>query len=477
MATIVPPSPSRMPAPDRGPSAGARDAAAAAAGLPAFTDAEHLESARLLVTPGSHRTFVRIVLGTLAVAVLCMFLPWQQYVSGDGEVTALSPADRPQVVPTVISGRIAEWFVAEGQAVKRGDPLLRIEEVKTEYLNPNTVVQYRTARDAKTGAVESKEEKVRQLTAMIGLLEQNMVLSMDKARTKIAQYEADVRAAVVDSATYLAQYQRQEQLLAQELTTQTSLENARLRYLNGIAKLQEKRQGLQASQIEFNSVQVDYGEKLAKARSDRAATQAEVGEGRADVAKLTQDVENLELRNGLYVIRAPQDGYVVRATRAGIGEQVKEGEAVVTVMPGTPRQAVALYVKPMDVPLLSVGREVRLQFDGWPALQFAGWPSVAVGTFGGKVQVIDRVPNREGKFRVLVVADTSHDDPWPAQLRLGSGVLGWALLDNVSVGFEIWRQINGFPPSLRKPSDEGFGGEVLEGSAAGDKGGDKGGKK
>jgi hypothetical protein len=87
------------------------------------------------------------------------------------------------------------------------------------------------------------------------------------------------------------------------------------------------------------------------------------------------------------------------------------------------------------------------------------------------VEVIDRVPSKDGKFRVLVVEDTTHDDPWPRQLRLGSGVKGWALLDNVSVGFEIWRQINGFPPSLRNPSDEGFGGEAMGDTKAGGKGG------
>lgn len=474
MATITPPTPGAAPRPSVAP--GARTAAPADG--PAFSDAEHLESAKLLVTPRSHRTFVRIVIATILAIVLAMFLPWQQYVSGDGTVTAFSPSDRPQVVPTIIAGRIAEWYVQEGQAVRKGDPILRIEEVKSEYLDTNTIVRKRESRDGKASAVESKEEKVRQLTAMIALLEQNRVLSMDKARTKIAQYEADLRAAVIDSATYLAQYERQQQLLDQELTTQTALENARLRYQNGIAKVQEKRQGLQASQIEYNSVQVDYGEKIAKARSDRAATEAEVGEGRSEVAKLTNDVDNLALRNQLYVIRAPQDGYVVRATQAGVGQQLKDGESVVTIMPGTPRKAVALMVKAMDVPLLSVGREVRLQFDGWPALQFIGWPSVAVGTFGGRVQVIDRVPNADGKFRVLVVEDTAHDDPWPQQLRLGSGVLGWALLDNVTVGFELWRQINGFPPSLRTPSDEGFGGEVLGGEGAGGKGGDaKGGKK
>ena len=423
-----------------------------------LSEHEYLESAKLLVTPASHRLFFRIVIGTLIVGVLAMFLPWQQFVEGKGEVTAFAPSDRPQVVPSTIGGRIVEWFVQEGQVVTAGQPLLRIAEVKDDYLDPRTIDRYNEQLTGKSAAVVSKREKVRQLGNQIALLQQNLTLSQQKARTKVAQYDADVRASVIDSATGLIQLQRQQTLFDQELTRLTDLENARVRYQNTIAKLQEKRQALQAAQIELNTVPIEYGEKIAKARSDQAATQAEVGEGSADVAKLRQNVQNLEIRNGFYVIRAPQNGTVVRAARAGIGEQLKEGETVVTIMPADAKQAVALKVKPMDVPLLSVGRRVRLQFDGWPALQFAGWPSVSVGTFGGTVAVIDRVPGASGEFRVLVTPDST-DEAWPRQLRLGSGVLGWAMLDEVRVGFEIWRRLNGFPPSLRNPSDEGFGGD------------------
>ncbi|MCC7055035.1 MAG: HlyD family efflux transporter periplasmic adaptor subunit [Gemmatimonadaceae bacterium] len=422
-----------------------------------LSDHEHLESAKLLVTPASHRLFYRIVIGTLVVFVASMFLPWQQFVEGKGEVTAFSPADRPQVVPSTIGGRIVEWYVQEGQVVKAGDPLLRITEVKDDYLDPQTIDRYNEQLTGKSSAVTSKREKVRQLELQIGLLERNLRLGEQKARTKVAQYEADVRAAVIDSATALAQWQRQQALLDQELVRLTDVENARVKYQNAVAKLQEKRQALQAAQIELDGVAVDYGEKIAKARSEAAATMAEVGEGSADVAKLRQNVRNLEIRNGFYVVRAPQAGTIVRAARAGIGEQLKEGETVVTIMPAAAQQAVALLVKPMDVPLLSVGRKVRLQFDGWPALQFAGWPSVSVGTFGGTVAVIDRVPDAAGQFRVLVVPDST-EEAWPRQLRLGSGVLGWAMLDQVRVGFELWRRVNGFPPSLRQPSDDAFGG-------------------
>jgi uncharacterized protein (DUF3820 family) len=98
----------------------------------------------------------------------------------------------------------------------------------------------------------------------------------------------------------------------------------------------------------------------------------------------------------------------------------------------------------MDVPLLVKGRRVRLQFDGWPALVFSGWPGYTFGTFGGQVAVIDNI-DTDGHYRILVVQDPQ-DDPWPQQLRVGSGAYGWIMLNDVPVWYELWRQFNGFPP-------------------------------
>ena len=161
----------------------------------------------------------------------------------------------------------------------------------------------------------------------------------------------------------------------------------------------------------------------------------------------------MQIRNEQYQLIAPQSGYVVKAISSGLGETIKEGEAVVTIMPQNPDLAVAMYIKAMDVPLISTGRQVRIEFDGWPALQFSGWPSVSVGTFGGVVRVIDYVNSRPGEFRILVTPDPN-DEPWPDRLRLGSGAKGWVMLDDVPVWYEIWRQLNGFPPSLYEAPDD-----------------------
>jgi multidrug resistance efflux pump len=288
------------------------------------------------------------------------------------------------------------------------------------------------------------------LAEQITVLEQALTLKLEQTRNKIRQYEADVRAAELDSAQKLDQVRRREALYADALVSLNDVQTFRLNAQKANADLAEKRAGLQNARIELGAAEAEYGEKIVKARADRAKTLAEVNEGVGEVAKLDNKVSSLQVRSGFYEIRAPQDGIVVQARRTGIGEQVKAGEAIVTVQPARPQQAVELYVKPMDVPLIRQGDKVRLQFDGWPALQFAGWPSVSVGTFGGQVAVIDQVATKDGKFRMLVTADPN-DEPWPAQLRLGSGVYGWAMLREVRVWFEIWRQLNGFPPAVNAP--------------------------
>jgi multidrug resistance efflux pump len=409
----------------------------------------------------------------LVVLVLVLFLPWQQNVQGTGIITAINPSDRPQQLPSRIDGRIEAWYVAEGQYVKKGDSIVLISEIKEEYLNPNVLSLTQQQQDAKQSAIGEKLNKAAALAQQIDQLEQQRDFKLQQTRNKLLQYQAEVRQATLEDSVARDQLRRRERLFRDTLglVSVNDLQTFQVRVQSAAAKLVEKQQMLAITQTDIESIPAEYGEKIAKSRSDRAATLSEVSEGRSDVAKLKDKVGSLTIRNGFYVIKAPQDGYVVRATRAGQGEIVKSGEPLVTIQPARPSKAVEMYVRPMDVALLKPGRHVRVFFDGWPALQISGWPQVAVGTFGAQVAVIDQFPSSDGRFRVLLVPDTTHDEPWPAQLRLGTGAEGWAMLDNVTVGWEIWRQLNGFPLSI-KPGD------ALPGEAvAGDKGKGDGGKK
>ena len=412
-----------------------------------------LHAPATLNAAGSHRAFFRWVLGLTIAGVLALFLPWQQSVRGAGTVTALRPQDRPQTLPAAIDGQVQQWYVREGEFVRRGQLIARLSEVKEDYLDPDVVARTAEQRAAKAAGNVEKRRAAASLAEQVGVLEQGLALKLEQTRNKIRQYEADVAASQADSAFAASQLERRRQVYDSGLVSLNDFQGTQLKAQKAAAELAEKRAGLANARVDLAAAGAEYRKEIVKAQAERAKTLADASDGAAEVAKLDNKVASLQVRRGFYEVRAPQDGYVVQAQRMGLGETVKAGDPIVTVQPARPEQAVELYVTANDVPLVRPGDQVRLQFDGWPALQFAGWPSVSVGTFGGRVAVVDRVSSTGGTFRVLVTADTTGgDQPWPAQVRMGSGVYGWAMLRHVRVWFEVWRQLNGFPPSVAAPS-------------------------
>jgi membrane fusion protein, adhesin transport system len=408
------------------------------------------------------RVFARWLQIIMAIFILILFLPWQQNISGTGEVTALLPGSRPQTIQNIIGGRIEEWYVQEGDYVERGDTLLVLSEVKDEYLDPQILPRLSEQVQAKREGIEGYESKIEALSNQLVALQDGLQFSLQKARNKVIQSRMKVVSDSIDLIALERNYEitknrlgRYEEGYKDGLFSLTDLESRRLKLQEEYAKLisQENkldiaRQELTNARIELNSLQAEYQDKIAKANSDRSSAFSSLAEGESELSKLRNKYASVEIRRDNYIVRAPQSGYVVKAMKAGIGETLKEGEIIATLQPEDQQIAVELYVNPMDVALVSPGREVRLEFDGWPALQFAGWPGVSVGTFGGIVTVVDRVNSPNGKFRLLVVPKP--DEPWPQAIRQGSGVYGWVMLSDVPVWYEIWRQLNGFPPNLNQ---------------------------
>ncbi|HPM30793.1 MAG TPA: HlyD family efflux transporter periplasmic adaptor subunit, partial [Chryseolinea sp.] len=346
---------------------------------------------------------------------------------------AFNPMNRPQTIETIIAGRISKWHVREGIFVNKGDTIITITEVKEKYFDPQFLKRMSDQIDAKAGSLASKESKARALQRQIAALRQGM-------QNKVDQSQAKLEAERVRFSNAENQYQRNKKLFEAGNIPLTKFQDIEYKYQGSKADLQQ-------AEIELSRVEAEYLDKISKTESELSSTRADLFDGEGDLIKYRNEYANMQIRNEQYQILAPQSGTVVKAMKTGVGETIKEGEAVCTIMPETSDIAVEMYIRAMDVPLLSKGREVRIQFDGWPALQFSGWPSVSVGTFGGKVEVIDYVNSKPGEFRILVVPD-KNDESWPKQLRVGSGTKGWAMLDNVPVWYELWRQLNGFPPSL-----------------------------
>jgi len=394
---------------------------------------DRLYSLRALQRPSAAIWLARWLMALSSLGLVVLFLPWQQNIRGTGKVTAFDPANRPQEVQSVIAGQIQKWHVREGQYVVRGDTLITLREVKEKFFDPQLLDRLKEQLTAKENSMVSKNQKAKALERQISALKVAM-------QGKIDQSKAKLEAEKVRFQNSSNQFDRNRNLYAAGNIPLTKYQEIEYKYRGSEADLENAK-------IELTRVEAEYLDKIGKAESDLNATRAEIFETQGEISKLRNEWESMRIRNERYQVLAPQSGYVVKALQAGIGETIKEGEPVCTIMPESSDLAVELYVKAMDVPLVEKGRHVRIQFDGWPALQFSGWPSVSVGTFGGRVKVIDFVNSRAGEFRLLVVPD-EENEKWPKQLRMGSGIKAWVMLNDVPIWYELWRQLNGFPPSL-----------------------------
>lgn len=409
----------------------------------------------------------KFLLAFLIFALGVLLLPWTQNVRGVGFVTTLRPDQRPQTIQSPIPGRIEKWFVVEGDFVEKGDTILHISEIKNEYFDPKLVERTGEQVRVKNMAVQSYGNKVKALENQISAIGNERILKMEQSKNKLLQATLKVQSDSIDleaAKTNLniaqRQYNRTLQLQVEGLKAVTDVEEKRLKLQEAQAKIISQENKLLSAKnevinarMELGRVNAEYIDKISKAQSDMYTAQSSQYDSEAQVTKLENEFANYEMRRDLYFILAPQSGYINKAIQSGIGETFKEGDRLVGIMPSSIDLAVETYIDPIDLPLLHVGEKARVQFDGWPAIVFSGWPNISFGTYGAKIVAIERFISSNGKYRVLLAPDKD-DKPWPNDIRAGSGANTMSLLKDVPIWFELWRQINGFPPEYYLPKKQ-----------------------
>jgi len=218
------------------------------------------------------------------------------------------------------------------------------------------------------------------------------------------------------------------------------------------AELRAARNGLATAKLDEARMKELYSAGLA-ARRDYEQTQIRVEEFNGNVAQAAAKLSRVDVnlsRQSVQTLSAPRDGVILSVNAGDAATFVTAGDILATFVPETPERVIEIFVDGRDIALVQTGAKARIQFEAWPAVQFSGWPSVAVGTFGGLVQAVDPAAQPNGRFRILIAEDPDDAHPWPAEryVRIGAKVRSWILLETVPVGYEVWRQLNNFPPEL-----------------------------
>ncbi len=396
-----------------------------------------------------------------------LFLPWTQNIKVRGNVSTLYQEQRPQQLNSPIPGKIIKWYVKNGDYVKKGDTLLQLSEVKEDYLDPLLVKRTEQQVDAKKGLQKYYEAKVGTTNSQLQALNSARDLKLSQLKVKISQLnnklageEAELEAAKNELRMTSDQYERQKKMYDEGLVSLTQFQQRSVSYQNALAKktatenkLAQTRQEIVNVSIEQNATIQDYNEKLSKTEGDRFQSMGQIEGSDGDIAKLENQVANYRARQGLYFVIASQDGQVVQINKAGIGEILKDGESIATIVPDKVDYAVEIYIKPVDLPLVKEGQRVMCIFDGFPAIVFSGWPNSSYGTFAGKVIAVENNISANGMFKALVIQD-KNEKQWPPKIKMGTGVQGIAILNDVPIWYELWRNINGFPPDYYEVKTE-----------------------
>ncbi len=438
--------------------------------LPAFAPQAGFSTLQRVKTPWSARWFSRLLMLAFVLSPIALiFVPWQQTVRGRGQVIAFAPTERKQIVTARVSGQLGKWYVYEGSRVKAGDPIVDIEDNDPE-LTARLEAQRQFLLSRRKAAEEELQEQNRTVEALV---------KAQDAAILAARANRDASAILIDVAKQsrknnefaltfeITRFGMFERLFKDKqfggLESELSRDEAKMRAdraATDVKRAEAEVKRAEATLITNDSLVL---QAEASALSTVATARRDLRRAEQNLFSVEREIQDIDSRIEKFkarFVKASRDGIVYRIS-ANLGEggqYVKEGDELAVIVPDTADRVVELFINGVDVPLIVAhmeqmgrGPHVRLQFEGWPAVQFMGWPSVAVGTFGGRVRQIDPTDDGNGRFRVLVEPEEMFDgDVWPEgfYLRQGNQAVGWVFLNRVTLGYELWRQFNGFPPVI-----------------------------
>ncbi len=427
-------------------------------------------------TPRSARWLSRLLLlAFVSLPVALLFAPWQQTLRGRGQIVAFAPTERKQVVTALVAGRVSHWHVVEGSKVKMGDGIADIEDNDGEL-----AVRLDAQRKFLSGRKKAAEEEVAEQDRTVEAQEKaaGAAVGAAKANREAAALLIEVAKQVRKNAEFAASFEQGRFEMFDKLFKDKKFGGLESELSRDEAKMRSDRAATDSKRAEAEIKRAEAalltGDSLvlgaeatglsAVATARRDLRRAE--QNRFTVERELQEIDTRIERFKARFVKAPCDGIVFRISADGqVGQFVKEGDELAVIVPDTTDRVIELLIDGVDAPLIAAhmentgrGPHVRLQFEGWPSVQFAGWPSVATGTFGGKVRQIDPTDDGFGRFRILVEPEEKFEgDTWPEglYLRQGNQAVGWVFLNRVSLGYELWRQFNGFPPVVApKPPDK-----------------------
>jgi adhesin transport system membrane fusion protein len=325
-----------------------------------LTDFQMLESEEYRTS----RMLIWLTAAALFLGIMwAAFFELEEITRGQGRVI---PASREQVVQSLDSGILQSMKVREGDAVKAGQVLLRMDDSRAGPI-------FREARE-KTIALSATAARLRAEAHSTALEFPQEVLSVPEivsrerqafqARRQALNQQINAIESSISSNAAAARAVQQELAMTEPLVRQGVMSEVEvLRLRRQLADMDRQRADLRGQIVERrNRYLTDASNELSRVESELAQTR-ENAAGREDTLLRT-------------VVKAPMDGIVKNVQINTVGGVIQAGQNILEIVPTQDEMLVEAFVRPTDVAFLHVGQEATVKLTAYDFNRFGGLSGV-----------------------------------------------------------------------------------------------------
>lgn len=380
------------------------------------------------------RLMSAVMLGAIAGFVVLFFI-WaavskvEILVRGQGQVV---PTSEVQVVQSLEGGILQELLVAEGDRVRKGQPLLKISDVMFSSEKGGAEAQSIGLR-AKRARLEAEAngksfsipEDIAAAAPQVAANEKALYNSrQQELKNAIAMLEEKITSAAAQISETQAQISRlsssagilgQELKITRDMVAQKAvpkLEELRLsRELNDIqGQLRASKEKLPGLEADLNAARQERKDQEDKFRSQALG---ELNAVETDISRLGESLKSIGDRVSRAELRSPVDGIINKIALKTIGGVIEPAQQLVEIVPIDEKLKIVARVIPSDIAFLHLGQDVNVKISAYDAQRY--------GHLKGRLSRIgaNSVTDREGHvfFEIEVTTEKNYmgtsDNPLP----------------------------------------------------------------
>jgi adhesin transport system membrane fusion protein len=355
-------------------------------------DTPFMTDTNAAVLIGASRTSHFILIATAAFFLIALiwaaFAELDEVTRGEGKVI---PSSKMQVIQNLEGGIVSEILVKEGEIVEKGQPLLRLDDIRfsSSYRESRSKYLSLLAKSARLEA-ETKNQPIEMpesLRIEDGDLVENEIALFNSRKAELEsnlsilkQQESQTKQELAELDARKSKLARSYSLLKEELTMSEPLEKdgaiSEVEILRLKRSVNDLRGELEAATLAIPRLQAAHEEVRNKIKdldiSFRTDARTELNEVRSELAAVKESLKSQEDRVSRTLVKSPVKGAVNQIMVTTIGGVIQPGMDLMEIVPLEGSLLVEAHVRPADIAFLRPDQHAKVKLTAYDYAIYGG---------------------------------------------------------------------------------------------------------